>query len=149
MRCVGAGVDRAVRNQNYARSPLYLGSFSRWYAYRDPQAVRSDNHIGVTGQQFNQEIVVKASPKLYSLDWSSDGQGLFVSALVNGGSSLLHLDLQGNAQTLWYSKGGIREPGDLFFSGTLAPRAVPSPDGRHLAIQSQSVSSNVWMIEKF
>ena len=96
-----------------------------------------------------QEIVVKASPKLYSLDWSSDGQGLFVSALVNGGSSLLHLDLQGNAQTLWYSKGGIREPGDLFFSGTLAPRAVPSPDGRHLAIQSQSVSSNVWMIEKF
>lgn len=96
-----------------------------------------------------QAIVVKASPKLYSLDWSADGQGLFVSALANVGSTLLHLDLKGNAQTLWYSKGGIRQPGDLFLSGALAPRAVPSPDGRYLAIQGQSVSSNVWMIENF
>jgi DNA-binding winged helix-turn-helix (wHTH) protein/Tol biopolymer transport system component len=96
-----------------------------------------------------QTIVVKASPKLYSLDWSADGQGLFVSALADGRSTLLHLDLKGNAQTLWYSKGGIRQPGDLFLSGALAPRAVPSPDGRYLAIQGQSVSSNIWMIENF
>lgn len=96
-----------------------------------------------------QAIVVKALSKLYSLDWSADGQGLFASALANGGSTLLHLDLKGNAQTLWYSKGGIRAPGDLFSSGALAPRAVPSPDGRHLAIQGQTVSSNVWMIENF
>jgi len=94
-------------------------------------------------------IAVKASPKLYSLDWSADGQGLFVSALADGGSTLLHLDLTGNAQTLWYSKGGIRQPGDVFLSGVLAPRAVPSPDGRYLAIQEQSVSSNIWMIENF
>jgi len=94
-------------------------------------------------------IAVKASPKLYSLDWSADGQGLFVSALGDGGSTLLHLDLKGKAQTLWYSKGGMRQPGDLFLSGVLAPRAVPSPDGRYLAIQGQSVSSNIWMIENF
>jgi DNA-binding winged helix-turn-helix (wHTH) protein/Tol biopolymer transport system component len=96
-----------------------------------------------------QAIVVKTSPKLYGLDWSTDGQGLFVSALANGGSTLLHLDLKGNVQTLWYSKGGIREPGDLFYKGTLAPRAQPSPDGRHLVIQRQNVSSNIWMIENF
>ena len=96
-----------------------------------------------------QAIAVKGSPKLYSLDWSTDGQGLFVAALANGGSSLMHLDLKGNAQTLWYFKGGVREPGDLFHTGTLAPRAVPSPDGRSLAIQGRSVSSNVWMIENF
>ncbi len=96
-----------------------------------------------------QAIVVKASPKLYSLDWSADGQGLFVSALADGGSRLLRLDLKGNARTLWYVKGGVRVPGDLFYSGTLAPRAVPSPDGRYLAIQGRSVSSNVWMIENF
>ncbi len=94
-------------------------------------------------------IAVKASPKLYSLDWSADGQGLFVSALADGGSTLLHLDLKGNARTLWYSKGGIRQPGDLFLSGVLAPRAIPSPDGRYLAIQEQSVSSNIWMMENF
>jgi DNA-binding winged helix-turn-helix (wHTH) protein/Tol biopolymer transport system component len=94
-------------------------------------------------------IPVKVSAKLYSLDWSTDGQGLFVSGLTNGGSTLLHLDLKGNAQTLWSFKGGVREPGDVFHSGTLAPRAVPSPDGRYLAIQVRSVSSNVWMIENF
>ncbi|HXM59744.1 MAG TPA: winged helix-turn-helix domain-containing protein [Terriglobales bacterium] len=94
-------------------------------------------------------IIVKRSPKLYSLDWSTEGKGLFVSGLANGGSTLLHLDLKGNAQTLWYFEGGLREPGDLFRSGTLAPRAVPSPDGHYLAIQARSVSSNVWMIENF
>jgi DNA-binding winged helix-turn-helix (wHTH) protein/Tol biopolymer transport system component len=96
-----------------------------------------------------QTIVAKASPKLYGLDWSADGQGLFVSALANGGSTLLYLDVKGKAQTLWHFKGGIREPGDLFYSGNLAPRAVPSPNGRYLAIQGQSVSSNIWMMENF
>jgi DNA-binding winged helix-turn-helix (wHTH) protein/Tol biopolymer transport system component len=95
-----------------------------------------------------QEIAVKAWPKLYGLDWSADGQGLFVSALTKEGSALLHLDLQGNAHPLWYSKGGIRAPGDLF-NKALAPRAVPSPDGHYLAIQSWRVSSNIWMIENF
>jgi Tol biopolymer transport system component len=99
--------------------------------------------------QSTQVIVAKDSPKLYSLDWSADGQGLFVSALADGGSRLLHLDLKGDPQTLWYSKGGIREPGDVFYRGTLAPRAMPSPDGRYLAIQSQNVSSNIWMMENF
>jgi Tol biopolymer transport system component len=96
-----------------------------------------------------QVIVVRDSPQLYSLNWSADGQGLFVSALADGGSKLLHLDLKGNSQTLWYSKGGIREPGDVFYRETLAPRAMPSPDGHYLAIQSQNVSSNIWMIENF
>jgi eukaryotic-like serine/threonine-protein kinase len=91
---------------------------------------------------------VRASPKLYSLDWSADGHGLFVSALANGGSTLLHLDLNGHAQKLWYFKGGLRRPGDLFLP-SLAPSAMPSPDGRHLTIQSQAVSANIWMLENF
>jgi DNA-binding winged helix-turn-helix (wHTH) protein/Tol biopolymer transport system component len=96
-----------------------------------------------------QVIVAKGSPKLYSLGWSADGKGLFVSALADGGSKLLHLDLKGDLQTLWYSKGGIREPGDVFYSRTLAPQVMPSPDGRYLGIQSQNVSSNIWMMENF
>ena len=93
-------------------------------------------------------LSVRAWPKLYSLAWSADGRGLFVSALTKGGSTLLHLDLNGEAQKLWYVKGGIRQPGDLF-KQPLAPRAVPSPDGRHLAIQSQAVSANIWLLENF
>jgi hypothetical protein len=96
----------------------------------------------------SRQISVGAWPKLYSLDWNAGGDGLFVSALANGGSALLHLDLNGDAQKLWYVQGGIRRPGDLFLP-TLAPRAVPSPDGRHLAIQSQAVSANIWLLENF
>ena len=72
-------------------------------------------------------IDVKNSPKLYSVSWSSEGQGLLVSGLANRGSTLLHLDLKGNTRALWSFKGGVGEPGrDLFHSGTLAPRG-PCP----------------------
>jgi eukaryotic-like serine/threonine-protein kinase len=96
----------------------------------------------------SRHISVRAWPKLYSLDWNAGGDGLFVSALANGGSALLHLDLNGDAQKLWYVQGGIRRPGDLFLP-SLAPHAVSSPDGRHLAIQSQAVSANIWLLENF
>jgi eukaryotic-like serine/threonine-protein kinase len=95
-----------------------------------------------------QHLSIRAWPKLYSLDWSADGRGLFVSALTNRGSTLLHLDLNGEAQKLWYVQGGIRRPGDLFLP-PLAPTAMPSPDGRHLAIQSREVSANMWLLENF
>jgi len=91
---------------------------------------------------------VEDRPKLFSLDWSADGDGLFVSALANGGFTLFHLDLNGNAQRLWYIQGGIRRPGDLFLP-PLAPSAVPSPDGRHVVIQSQAVNANMWLLENF
>jgi eukaryotic-like serine/threonine-protein kinase len=94
-------------------------------------------------------IVVKAWSKLQTVDWSADGKELFASCLTNGGSTLLRVDLEGNAYALWETKGSSQPPGDLFYSGTLAPRAVPSPDGRHLAIQSWSLSANMWMIENF
>jgi DNA-binding winged helix-turn-helix (wHTH) protein/Tol biopolymer transport system component len=94
-------------------------------------------------------IVAKAWPKLYGLNWSADGEGLFVSALANGGCTLLHVDMKGNAYPLWYAKGGVRQPGDVFRSDILTPRAVPSPDGRSLIIQESSVSANIWMLENF
>jgi hypothetical protein len=33
--------------------------------------------------------------------------------------------------------------------GGLGISALPSPDGRHLAIRGWSVNSNIWMIENF
>jgi hypothetical protein len=38
---------------------------------------------------------------------------------------------------------------DLAMGGPTAPWAVPSPDGRHLAIYTWTVSSNMWMMENF
>jgi hypothetical protein len=51
---------------------------------------------------------------------------------------VLHVDFQGNARVLWESSGATGE--------TLA---IPSPDGRHLAIQNWTADGNMWMMENF
>ena len=70
------------------------------------------------------------------LQWSADGNGLFVSNITNSGSELLHVDLKGKAKLLWRSN-----------SDRCA--GVPSPDGRHLAIYDWKLSANMWMMENF
>jgi eukaryotic-like serine/threonine-protein kinase len=103
-------------------------------------------------RQASQEILVKGWNNLQSLDWAADGKGLFASSLRAGSSALLHLDLQGNAHLLWEQKGSTSpapHPWDRPFAGPSASWAVPSPDGRHLAIYQWSVSSNMWMMENF
>jgi serine/threonine protein kinase len=87
--------------------------------------------------QVPQQIQVKGWGNLLSLNWAADGKGLFVSSGVHGGAVLLHVDLQGNVRVLWKNDGGNWTP------------ALPSPDGRHLAIQGWTVDGNMWMIENF
>jgi serine/threonine protein kinase/Tol biopolymer transport system component len=82
------------------------------------------------------QIVVKHWNNLLATDWTADGKGLFTCSLQPGGV-LLHIDLHGNAQVLW-------EPG-----GERNIWAVPSPDGKHVAIPVFSANSNVWMMENF
>jgi hypothetical protein len=53
------------------------------------------------------------------------------------GIVLVHLDLQGNANVLWQREGS---PGTF---------AIPSPDGRHVAMMAWDVSSNLWMMDNF
>jgi Tol biopolymer transport system component len=71
------------------------------------------------------------------VSWAADGHSLFVTHGVKGGSELVHLDFQGQFQSLWKNSGGY------------PPRGLPSPDGRQLAIRSSSESSNMWMMENF
>jgi hypothetical protein len=63
---------------------------------------------------------------------------LFVVAGKRTTRVILHVDLSGKVHTLWEILGATGE--------TLA---VPSPNGRHLAIQSWSTSGNLWMLENF
>jgi Tol biopolymer transport system component len=84
-----------------------------------------------------QEITVKGWDVLTTLVWAVDGEGLFVSSFTERGSVLLSVDLQGNARLLWEDKGGL---------GTYA---VPSPDGRHVAMQGFTEDGNLWMMENF
>ncbi len=71
------------------------------------------------------------------LNWSSDSQGLFVSSPSPGGASLLYLDLHGHMQKIWQHQQGRWT------------WAVPSPDGRHVAILDTDTESNAWMITNF
>ena len=86
------------------------------------------------------EVTVKGWPNLVSLDWSPDAKGFYAGFVSPQTSTLLYVDLKGNAQVLWQYTGG--GPGRWIWS-------VPSPDGRYLALQGAIISSNVWMVEGF
>jgi hypothetical protein len=96
--------------------------------------------------------------RFLSVNWAADGKWLFASSLTAGGSALLHVDLQGKAHVLWEKKGSAG-PGNGppwndpssggWLGGPSASWAVPSPNGRHLAIHSWSLSANMWMMENF
>jgi hypothetical protein len=64
-------------------------------------------------------------------------KGLLLFKPSPQGVTLLHIDLDGNVQALWTQKGSF---------GT---SAIPSPDGKRLAIWGATLESNVWMIENF
>jgi serine/threonine protein kinase/Tol biopolymer transport system component len=84
-------------------------------------------------------ITVKSWPNIVSgLVWSPDGKGLYLSSMSAQAIALLYVDLKGNARLLQQEKG-IKGP--VF--------AVPSPDGRYLAIYETVFNKNVWMLEGF
>jgi eukaryotic-like serine/threonine-protein kinase len=90
-----------------------------------------------------EEIAVKNLNLGDALDWAADGKGLFIDNTTPQGMALTYLDLRGNTHQIWEQRGmrGAR--------GILATWGIASPDGRHLAINGWSRSSNVWMLENF
>ena len=84
-----------------------------------------------------QEITVKGWNTLTTVSWAADGKGLFASSFTDRAAVVLGVDPQGNARLLWEHRGGI----DTY--------AVPSPDGRHLAMRAWNVEGNLWMMENF
>ena len=87
----------------------------------------------------DREFTVKGWPSNYDgVDWSSDGKGLYCGSVSPQSSTLLYVDMKGNARVLWQFKG---TGGSIW--------GVPSPDGRYLAILGSVNNSNVWMLEGF
>jgi Tol biopolymer transport system component len=82
------------------------------------------------------EIPLKGWNHLDSVAWSADGRGLFVTSYSSRGSSLLHVNLNGEIHLLRKSTMWTDTP-------------VPSPDGRYLAFGEVIPDSNAWMIENF
>jgi eukaryotic-like serine/threonine-protein kinase len=93
--------------------------------------------ISLKGQP-TREIAVKDWNSFTSLDWAADGKGFFVSSNPTGRlSTLLYVDLMGNAHSLWQAKN---------FQATWA---IPSHNGKYVAIPAPTVGSNAWMLDNF
>jgi DNA-binding winged helix-turn-helix (wHTH) protein/Tol biopolymer transport system component len=86
----------------------------------------------------DREITVKGWPNITGLDWSPDGKGLYCGSVSPQGSTLLYVDLKGNARVLWQYK-----------AASLQIWGAPSPDGRYLGIGGAVTNDNVWMVEGF
>jgi serine/threonine protein kinase/DNA-binding winged helix-turn-helix (wHTH) protein len=100
---------------------------------------RSDGriHLLFLDGRTPRELTVKGWNSLASVAWTADGNGLFVSSLEPEGSVLMYVDLHGKSRVLWKEPGGLQT------------WAVPSPDGRYLAIEGWTLNSNIWMMENF
>jgi serine/threonine protein kinase len=85
-----------------------------------------------------QQIKLKGWDRIENFTWAADGRWLFVVVPVRGGAALLHVDLQGNAHVLWEHIGAVNDTS-----------AAPSPDGRHVAIQTWTQAANIWLMEDF
>ena len=93
--------------------------------------------LWITGEKPAQEVKMGDSASLDSVAWAADAKSLFVSVHNRREADLLRVDLRGNSQLLWKQEGGY---------GTYA---IPSPDGRRLAIKSWTLDANIWMMENF
>jgi hypothetical protein len=78
------------------------------------------------------DVIVKGWSNFLFID-AAFGTGWYSSSSSAASITLLYIDQQGHAQAL---------------SENVAS-AVPSPDGRHLALLKWNTTSNAWMIENF
>jgi len=83
------------------------------------------------------DIVVNGWNELMGINWAADGRGLLVSWQNQiSGSALLKVTPDGRASVL------LRSSNEIW-------HAIPSPDGRFLAIAEEGGTKNVWQIENF
>jgi Tol biopolymer transport system component len=81
----------------------------------------------------------KGKRKLANLvAWTADGKGLFLTTWLPQSFNLIHVTLSGKVQPV------LNNTHRQFM---IDPR--PSPDGKHLAFQTQTWDSNVWLMENF
>jgi DNA-binding winged helix-turn-helix (wHTH) protein/Tol biopolymer transport system component len=83
-------------------------------------------------------VTAQAWAGINSIDFAADSRSVWASAYTNTGKwALLNIDLQGRTKTM------------LEDAQMAIGWAIPSPDGKHLALWKASGNSNVWMLEKF
>jgi Tol biopolymer transport system component len=80
------------------------------------------------------DVVVHGWSRCDTLAWAADGRSLFASSFSVKGSSLLHVELGGEARLLRKATKWFERP-------------LPSPDGRSMAFGEMTPESNAWILE--
>jgi hypothetical protein len=159
LRCSKAGpcvvVQMGGRNSGFVVSELDLVKGKGREIYRD-----ADSHTGgpdlspdgkllaapsgtkVILRSFStgalvREIPVRGATHLVSLNYAPDGRGFFSGDASSTEARQLYIDVSGKATLLWRQ------------AGNSVVWAIPSPDGRHLAMLMHTIDSNVYMVEDF
>jgi Tol biopolymer transport system component/DNA-binding winged helix-turn-helix (wHTH) protein len=84
------------------------------------------------------KIALKEWRSVRSIDWAADGKSIWTCASPREGEELIiNVDMQGHV------KSAVKEPSPYI------GWAIPSQDGKRLAIWEASGASNVWMLENF
>ena len=84
------------------------------------------------------KIALKQWRSVRSIDWAADGKSIWTCASPREGEEVIvNVDLQGHV------KAAVQEPSPYI------GWAIPSQDGKRLAIWEASGASNVWMLENF
>lgn len=79
---------------------------------------------------------VSGSPNLSSIDWAADSKTLWAATVGEKENELLQIDMRGNARAVWRPKK------------IKVGWAIPSRDGKKLALHVNSTSANIWMLER-
>jgi Tol biopolymer transport system component/DNA-binding winged helix-turn-helix (wHTH) protein len=82
-------------------------------------------------------VEIEGTPGISSLDWAADSKSFWAASAEQDGNALLNIDLHGRVRTAWRPKN------------MTIGWAIPSRNGRYLALRVGSGSSNVWMLENF
>jgi DNA-binding winged helix-turn-helix (wHTH) protein/Tol biopolymer transport system component len=81
-------------------------------------------------------LKVKEWARIATIDWAANGKSFWASAVLHGQTrALINIDLQGRAKPV------------LQENKPYVGWAIPSQDGKHLAIWESTGGSNAWMLE--
>lgn len=130
-----SGAEVTADSFNWCFSPD--GKYLAWPSSRTILKQFGIRVFSVAGE-WKRDIAVPGWTEIYGLDWAADSLSLWACARDTKEKwALLNIGLDGKVRTM------------LSYPNLNLEWAIPSPDGRHLAIVEDSNTSDVWLLENF